>query len=77
VRPESLAGTDSGIRAQALSNDGRLVDDFWFDRADRVLPCATPLACGDVERGAHRSAVAEGVRKKRGSLSVHSTKHRG
>ena len=37
VRPESLAGTDSGIRAQALSNDGRLVDDFWFDRADRVL----------------------------------------
>lgn len=25
------------VRAQALSSDGRLLDDFWFDRADRVL----------------------------------------
>jgi L-2-hydroxyglutarate oxidase len=25
------------VRAQALSSDGRLLDDFWFDRAERVL----------------------------------------
>jgi hypothetical protein len=37
VRAQYLARTHSGIRAQALTNDGRLVDDFWFDRAERVL----------------------------------------
>ena len=37
MRVEYLAGTHAGVRAQALSEDGRLVDDFWFDRADRVL----------------------------------------
>jgi (S)-2-hydroxyglutarate dehydrogenase len=37
LRAEHLAGTHAGVRAQALSSDGRLVDDFWFDRADRVL----------------------------------------
>jgi (S)-2-hydroxyglutarate dehydrogenase len=37
LRVEHLAGMHAGIRAQALSSDGRLVDDFWFDRADRVL----------------------------------------
>ena len=37
VRAEHLAGTHTGVRAQALSSDGQLLDDFWFDRADRVL----------------------------------------
>jgi L-2-hydroxyglutarate oxidase LhgO len=37
MRAEHLAGTRAGVRAQALSTDGRLLDDFWFDRADRVL----------------------------------------
>jgi L-2-hydroxyglutarate oxidase LhgO len=37
MRAEHLAGTHAGVRAQALSSDGRLLDDFWFDRADRVL----------------------------------------
>jgi len=37
VRPEQLARTHAGVRAQALASDGRLLDDFWFDRADRVL----------------------------------------
>ena len=37
IRAEHLAGTHAGVRAQALSCDGRLLDDFWFDRADRVL----------------------------------------
>ena len=37
VRTEHLSGAHAGVRAQALSSDGTLLDDFWFDRADRVL----------------------------------------
>jgi L-2-hydroxyglutarate oxidase LhgO len=37
MRVEYLAGSHAGVRAQALSSDGQLLDDFWFDRADRVL----------------------------------------
>ena len=37
VRPQHLAGTHSGIRAQALDDDGRLVDDFRFDYAENVV----------------------------------------
>jgi (S)-2-hydroxyglutarate dehydrogenase len=37
VRAEHLAATHSGIRAQALDGDGRLVDDFRFDRAENVV----------------------------------------
>ena len=37
TRAEHLAGMHAGVRAQALSSDGRHLDDFWFDRADRVL----------------------------------------
>jgi (S)-2-hydroxyglutarate dehydrogenase len=37
VREEHLAGTQSGIRAQALDEDGRLVDDFRFDRVGNVV----------------------------------------
>jgi len=32
-----LAATHSGVRAQALTADGRLVDDFWFDYAENVV----------------------------------------
>jgi L-2-hydroxyglutarate oxidase LhgO len=37
MRVEYLAGMHAGVRAQALSSDGELLDDFWFDRAERVL----------------------------------------
>jgi L-2-hydroxyglutarate oxidase len=37
VRADGLAGSHAGVRAQALAEDGRLVDDFWFDRAENVL----------------------------------------
>jgi (S)-2-hydroxyglutarate dehydrogenase len=37
VRSEHLAGTQSGIRAQAVDEDGRLVDDFRFDRVENVV----------------------------------------
>ena len=37
VRREHLAGTHSGIRAQALDSDGQLVDDFRFDHAENIV----------------------------------------
>jgi L-2-hydroxyglutarate oxidase LhgO len=37
VRPDDLGGSHAGVRAQALSEDGRLLDDFWFDQAENVI----------------------------------------
>jgi L-2-hydroxyglutarate oxidase LhgO len=37
VRAEDLGETHAGVRAQALSSEGDLVDDFWFDHADNVV----------------------------------------
>ena len=37
LRAADLAGTHAGVRAQALSSDGQLLDDFWFDRAEQIL----------------------------------------
>jgi (S)-2-hydroxyglutarate dehydrogenase len=68
IRAEHLAGTHAGVRAQALSGDGRLLDDFWFDRADRVLhlrnapsPAATSsLALAKEVVGAAEEFIADG-----------------
>jgi (S)-2-hydroxyglutarate dehydrogenase len=68
IRAEHLAGTHAGVRAQALSSDGRLLDDFWFDRADRVLhlrnapsPAATSsLALAKEVVGAAEEFIADG-----------------
>jgi L-2-hydroxyglutarate oxidase LhgO len=68
MRAEHLAGTHAGVRAQALSSNGRLVDDFWFDRADRVLhlrnapsPAATSsLALAKEVVGAAEEFIADG-----------------
>lgn len=67
MRPEYLAGMHAGVRAQALSSDGRLLDDFWFDRADRVLhlrnapsPAATSsLALAEEVVGAAEEFLAD------------------
>src|SRR4029077_8942715 len=37
VRPADLLESHAGVRAQALSEDGQLVDDFWFDYAENVI----------------------------------------
>jgi (S)-2-hydroxyglutarate dehydrogenase len=37
VRSEDLLEPRAGVRAQALAEDGRLLDDFWFDHADNVI----------------------------------------
>ncbi len=34
---DHLLAAHSGVRAQALTLDGSFVDDFWFDRAPRML----------------------------------------
>jgi L-2-hydroxyglutarate oxidase LhgO len=36
IRAEDLLPGPSGVRAQALSEDGLLLDDFWFDEAEGV-----------------------------------------
>ena len=37
VRPQDLIAGGAGVRAQAMSRDGRLVEDFLFVRRDNVL----------------------------------------
>jgi L-2-hydroxyglutarate oxidase len=37
LRPSDLLPGPSGIRAQAISSDGKMVDDFWFETLPRVL----------------------------------------
>jgi L-2-hydroxyglutarate oxidase LhgO len=36
LRPRDVLPGPSGVRAQALSEDGQLLDDFWFDETDTV-----------------------------------------
>ena len=37
VRAADLLEPRAGVRAQALSEDGVLLDDFWFDHAENVI----------------------------------------
>jgi 2-hydroxyglutarate dehydrogenase len=37
LRPEDVVAGPAGVRAQAVSRDGRLVDDFVFSRTGRAL----------------------------------------
>jgi len=37
LRPEDVMRGPAGIRAQAIAADGSLVDDFVFERGDRIL----------------------------------------
>ena len=32
LRPDDVVPGPSGVRAQSVDRDGRLLDDFWFDR---------------------------------------------
>jgi (S)-2-hydroxyglutarate dehydrogenase len=49
---DSLLPTHAGVRAQALHRDGRLVDDFYYERAPRqvhVLNAPSPAATASLE----------------------------
>jgi len=37
VRAADLGPSHAGVRAQALADDGALLDDFWFDHSDNVV----------------------------------------
>jgi L-2-hydroxyglutarate oxidase LhgO len=37
IEPRHLLRGPSGVRAQALAEDGRLLDDFWIDEAPRAM----------------------------------------
>jgi (S)-2-hydroxyglutarate dehydrogenase len=49
---DCLVPTHAGVRAQALHRDGRLVDDFYYQRAPRqvhVLNAPSPAATASLE----------------------------
>ena len=49
---DCLVPTHAGVRAQALHRDGRLVDDFYYQRAPRqvhVLNAPSPAANASLE----------------------------
>jgi L-2-hydroxyglutarate oxidase len=51
---DSLLPAHAGVRAQALQRDGRLVDDFYYERAPRqvhVLNAPSPAATASLEIG--------------------------
>src|SRR4030095_8883745 len=51
---DCLLPTGAGVRAQALHRDGRLVDDFYYERAPRqvhVLNAHSPAATASLEIG--------------------------
>jgi L-2-hydroxyglutarate oxidase LhgO len=63
VRGEHLAGTHSGIRAQALDPDGRLVDDFRFDHAENVVHVRNAPSPGATSSLAIAAHVVETARE--------------
>jgi len=60
VRSEDLVRGESGVRAQALRRDGRLIDDFHLiqsQRATFVLNAPSPAATASLEIGKYIAAV--------------------
>ena len=70
--PDDVEDGLAGVRAQAVSRDGRLVDDFVFSEAGGGCTCATrpspaatsALAIGDViaDRAAEAFGLARAAR---------------
>jgi L-2-hydroxyglutarate oxidase LhgO len=64
IRPADVRFGPSGIRAQALGADGRLVDDFVIDASDRVIRVVnapSPAATSSLAIGAHLAGLAEAM----------------
>jgi (S)-2-hydroxyglutarate dehydrogenase len=54
IQPEDVVPTHAGVRAQALKNDGKLVDDFLIvnsDKAMHVCNAPSPAATASLEIG--------------------------
>ena len=61
VRPEHLVPGGAGVRAQAVSPEGRLVDDFVIEEAGstvHVLNAPSPGATASLAIGAHVASLA-------------------
>jgi L-2-hydroxyglutarate oxidase LhgO len=61
VKPEHLVPGGAGVRAQAVSTDGRLVDDFVIEEAGstvHVLNAPSPGATASLAIGAHVASIA-------------------
>jgi L-2-hydroxyglutarate oxidase LhgO len=61
VRPEHLVPGGAGVRAQAVSPDGRLVDDFVIEEAGstiHVLNAPSPGATASLAIGSHVASIA-------------------
>ncbi|HET7578332.1 MAG TPA: L-2-hydroxyglutarate oxidase [Bacillales bacterium] len=70
LKEEDLIPAEAGVRAQALSNDGRLLDDFFIvqsDRAIHVCNAPSPAATASLEIGNYIVGL---VRKKNHSFSA-------
>lgn len=62
VRAEDLVPAAAGVRAQAVSRDGRLLDDFHVlehDRMVHVINAPSPAATASLAIGAHVAAIVE------------------
>jgi (S)-2-hydroxyglutarate dehydrogenase len=56
VRPEDLVPGGAGVRAQAITRAGALIDDFWFVPSERmlhVLNVPSPAATASIMIGRH------------------------
>lgn len=63
VRAKDLVPSGSGIRAQAITRDGKLADDFIIQRVGRqvhVLNAPSPAATASLEIGGHIAAQVLG-----------------
>ena len=61
IRSEHLAPGGAGIRAQAVSSDGALLDDFVIEEAGstvHVLNAPSPGATASLAIGSHVAAIA-------------------
>lgn len=70
VQPEDVVPTHAGVRAQALMNDGKLVDDFLIVKGQNsihVCNAPSPAATSSLEIG---KAVAEQVSEQVSARSV-------
>jgi len=63
VRPKDIVRAGAGIRAQAITRDGKIADDFIIQRSGRqvhVLNAPSPAATASLEVGGHIAAEVMG-----------------
>lgn len=64
VSADDLVRGPSGVRAQALAADGRLLDDFWLDEGERVVHVRNAPSPGATSSLAIAQVIAEASLKR-------------